>query len=153
MKSSRRLIRLGILCCFLAAAAAGAEVPAPGDGGRTQGQAEVREVAQAAPSEAARNEAAAAPIVMYTTSWCGYCRKARTLFGELGIAFQDLDVEKDRAALRAKDKLDPSCGVPLIDFGGEVICGFREDRIRELAAQRKAAETSPGAESSGDGGI
>jgi len=83
-------------------------------------------------------------IVMYTTSWCGYCRKARQLLGQLGLPYQELDIEKSAAARSQRDSLDPSCGVPLIDFAGTPVCGYAEGQIRKLAAnleKRKAAKT------------
>jgi glutaredoxin len=95
---------------------------------------------------------AAAPqaprVVMYATSWCGYCRKARTLLGQLGVEYDELDIEKSAAARSTRDRLDPSCGVPLIDFGGEVVCGFAEKRIRQLAARdaRRKAEAAAAVE-------
>lgn len=94
------------------------------------------------------SEVVAAPIVprvvMYSTSWCGYCRKMRALLGELAIDFTELDIEKSAAARSAKNQLDSSCGVPLVDYGGQVICGFAEARIRDLA--EKSAKQAAKAE-------
>ena len=41
------------------------------------------------------------PVVMYSTEWCGYCRKARRHFRQSnGIAFTELDIEKSANARR-----------------------------------------------------
>ena len=34
-------------------------------------------------------------VTMYATSWCGYCKKARTYFRQNGINFIEYDIEKD----------------------------------------------------------
>jgi len=33
-------------------------------------------------------------VTMYSTGWCGYCRKARESFTRQGIPFKELDIEK-----------------------------------------------------------
>jgi glutaredoxin 3 len=32
-------------------------------------------------------------VVIYTTPWCGYCARARRLFTEKNVAFQEIDIE------------------------------------------------------------
>jgi len=34
-----------------------------------------------------------APVVMYTTGWCPYCARARTLLAGKGASVQEFDVE------------------------------------------------------------
>ena len=41
---------------------------------------------------------AADDIVLYSTAWCGYCRKARSYMRRNGIAFTEYDIEKDPLA-------------------------------------------------------
>lgn len=36
-----------------------------------------------------------AKVEMYTTMWCGYCARARSLLQRKGVAFEDIDVEAD----------------------------------------------------------
>lgn len=40
-------------------------------------------------------------LTMYTTTWCGYCRRLKNQLAEAGIAFREIDVEQhdDAAAL------------------------------------------------------
>lgn len=40
-----------------------------------------------------------AQIVMYTTSWCPDCHRAKYLLDEYGIPYLDIDVETDELAL------------------------------------------------------
>ena len=34
------------------------------------------------------------PVVMISTSWCGYCRKARQFFNDNQISFEEIDAEQ-----------------------------------------------------------
>ena len=40
---------------------------------------------------------ASGEIVLYATAWCGYCAKTRELFAEDGVAYREVDIEKDSA--------------------------------------------------------
>lgn len=35
---------------------------------------------------------------MYTTTWCGYCRRLKTQLREAGIAYTEVDIENDPSA-------------------------------------------------------
>jgi len=35
---------------------------------------------------------------MYTTTWCGYCYRLKTMLTKAGIAYDEVDIEKDPAA-------------------------------------------------------
>ena len=37
-------------------------------------------------------------IVMYSTTWCGYCRQLKRQFVEQGIAFQEINIEETPGA-------------------------------------------------------
>jgi glutaredoxin len=84
-------------------------------------------------------------IILYQTSTCGYCRKARKLLDELGAEYVAKDVEKDEAAqLEYSAKGEGYKGHPLIDFDGEIVKGYNEHYIRKLVKklQEKAASAS-----------
>ena len=40
----------------------------------------------------------AAPLTMYTTSWCGYCFRLKTALESEGICYTEIDIEGDSAA-------------------------------------------------------
>ena len=40
----------------------------------------------------------AAPLTMYTTSWCGYCSRLKTALKSEGIPYTEVDIESDPAA-------------------------------------------------------
>lgn len=62
-------------------------------------------------------------VIMYSTSWCGYCAKARKHFKKNGIAFKEYDIEKNKKAKRKYDKLGGQ-GVPFIFVGKKSMRGF-----------------------------
>jgi len=35
------------------------------------------------------------PVVMYTTSWCGYCRRLKSQLAREGIEVSEVDIERD----------------------------------------------------------
>jgi glutaredoxin len=67
-------------------------------------------------------------VVMYATSWCPYCARARTFLRVNGIRYTELDVEKDPAAREHFQRLGG--GVPVITVGEEVVHGFDERALR-----------------------
>lgn len=84
-------------------------------------------------------DAAPAPVVtLYSTSWCGWCRKSRGLMQSLGIAFVERDVEADPRAAAEKARLAPGYGVPVLVRGGEIQRGFNEATIRSWAPAGKS---------------
>lgn len=80
---------------------------------------------RAAPSEpkvaAARRRV---PIVMYSTAWCGVCRRARAYFQQNRIPFEEHDVDEDPVARAEYERLNPRRSVPTMKIGDEVIIGF-----------------------------
>ena len=71
------------------------------------------------------------PVIMYSTSWCGYCKKARQHFRKNRIPFDERDIEKSEMAAREYKKLNGR-GVPVILVGKQRMNGFSSpafDRI------------------------
>lgn len=71
-------------------------------------------------------------VVLYATTWCGYCKEARKLFKENDIDYFEYDVEKSEEGREQFDKLGGK-GVPLILIDGAVLKGFDPVKILELA--------------------
>ncbi|MES9905767.1 MAG: glutaredoxin family protein [Sedimenticola sp.] len=70
-------------------------------------------------------------VVMYGTSWCSYCAKARKLFDRLGVAYIEYDIEKSEQARGEYDALGGR-GTPLLVINKTLISGY--DRKAILAA-------------------
>jgi mycoredoxin len=39
-----------------------------------------------------------ASLTMYTTTWCGYCHRLKTVLKAGGISYDEVDIERDAAA-------------------------------------------------------
>ncbi len=68
-------------------------------------------------------------VVMFSTSWCGYCAKARALFREQGVRFTEIDIEADPEGARFQAELLRAHGVPTIVVGNRLIHGYDEGQI------------------------
>lgn len=38
------------------------------------------------------------PLTMYTTSWCGFCKRLKAQLGRAGVEVAEVDIERDEAA-------------------------------------------------------
>ena len=70
-------------------------------------------------------------VVMYGTSWCTYCKKAKTYFEAKGIKYREYDIEKSPSARRQYDKLDGR-GVPVILVGDKRMNGFSVEAFERI---------------------
>jgi glutaredoxin len=70
-------------------------------------------------------------VVLYATSWCGYCKMTREFFAANGIRYTEQDIEQSSTALQQHKKLGGN-GVPLIVVGDEVVNGWNEQTLRQL---------------------
>lgn len=58
-----------------------------------------------------------APITMYTTAWCSDCKLAKRVFGELNIAYTEIDIEQVPSARDEVVRLNNGASsVPTIVF-------------------------------------
>jgi mycoredoxin len=56
-------------------------------------------------------------IVMYATSWCGDCRRAKRVFGARGVEYTEINIDEDRAAAQEVLRLNGGMrSVPTILF-------------------------------------
>lgn len=65
--------------------------------------------------------------VLFTTSWCGYCRKARAYLAGKNIPYREIDIETD-SGLSAYVQAGGSQGVPYLLAKGQTVMGFEIDR-------------------------
>lgn len=62
------------------------------------------------------------PVTMYTTTWCGYCRRLEREMTEAGINFDKIDID-GRSDLG--ERIEVASGgnrtVPTVEIGGELL--------------------------------
>jgi glutaredoxin 3 len=77
-----------------------------------------------------------ARIQMYTTRWCGYCVRAKTLLDSHGLEYEEISLDEDAGFRQRLLGLTGSWTVPQILLDGEPIGGYTElwqlDRSGEL---------------------
>jgi glutaredoxin-like YruB-family protein len=66
---------------------------------------------------------------MYSTAWCGVCKRARRYFEEKRIEFEELDVDEDPRARAEYVLLNPRRSVPTIKIGDQVVVGFSAEAV------------------------
>ena len=79
-------------------------------------------------------------VIMYITSWCGYCRKAREYLQSLRVNLAEYDVEKNPS--KEKEMLSKSGGakgVPLIDVEGIILRGYSPNAIKDAVEKRRSS--------------
>ena len=65
-------------------------------------------------------------VIIYTSSYCGFCESAKKFLSQKNIPFKTVDLSNDEE-LRTKLSLEHNWRtVPMIFFGDEFIGGFRE---------------------------
>ena len=75
-----------------------------------------------------------AKVVLYSTAWCGYCKKARKFLTERKVPFVEKDIEKSPAANQEMKSKAAKAGVriggvPVLDVNGRIIPGFDANAI------------------------
>ncbi len=71
-------------------------------------------------------------IIVYLTSECPYCLKTKELFEKNGVAFKEIDVQKDEFAWKEMVRKSGQMGVPVIQVNGKIIIGYDEPKLREI---------------------
>jgi glutaredoxin len=75
----------------------------------------------------------AGDVVMYCTSWCPACRRARRLLEEWGVEYTEIDINAyPEAKARLRELTGGTLTTPTFDIKGEVIVDFRRDQQERL---------------------
>lgn len=45
-------------------------------------------------------------VVMYSTEWCGYCRRLKSQMDRAGIAYSEVDIEQDPTSAALVEKVN-----------------------------------------------
>ena len=68
-------------------------------------------------------------VVLFSTSTCSWCRRAKRYFKEHGVPFKEINVERDQQAARDIARKTGQTGVPVIKIGSSWIVGFDKEKI------------------------
>ncbi len=94
------------------------------------------------PGSAGRKMAAdGAGVVMYASTWCPDCQRAREWFRKKRADFREIDIYADEeAAALVRGWAGGKMIVPTFDVGGEILVGFEPRRLARLLKKK----TGPG---------
>ena len=53
---------------------------------------------------------------MFGADWCGDCRRAKRLFGELGVSYQYVNLEAEPAAAEVARDISGRTNIPVITY-------------------------------------
>jgi mycoredoxin len=80
-------------------------------------------------------------IVMFSTAWCADCRRARRVFAELGVTYDEIDIDEYPEAAAVVVRINGGArSVPTIVFADGSI--LTEPRHAELAAKLRSLSVS-----------
>ncbi len=65
-------------------------------------------------------------VLLYTTNWCPFCRRAKTLLKEKGVQWKELDIEADPVHRQAMTEASGRSSVPQIFINGTYVGGSDE---------------------------
>lgn len=70
-------------------------------------------------------------VMVYSTTWCPYCKMAKEFLGQHKIKFEDINVEKDSQKAEEMIRKSGQQGVPVIDVDGQIIVGFDMEALKQ----------------------
>jgi glutaredoxin len=85
--------------------------------------------------------AADGQVVLYRTSWCGYCRQAASYMQQKGIAYVERDIETSAENKAEYRQLGGTGGVPMLVFGQKTMMGFSPANFDAAYAQFRQADS------------
>jgi len=71
-------------------------------------------------------------VIVYSTSTCPWCERAKEFFKEHKVTFEDINVEDSESAANEMIKKSGQMSVPVIDIDGKIIVGYDEPAFRKL---------------------
>lgn len=90
-------------------------------------------------TEHSTNSAAASPVIIYSTTWCGFCKTEKQWMDALGVKYIEKDIEADPAAHEELLRKNGGTfsGVPVTDVAGTIILGFDRPKLMDALKSAK----------------
>ncbi len=73
-------------------------------------------------------------VIVYSTTWCAFCKTEKQYLDKLGVNYVEKDIEADKEAYNELMSKNGGAfqGVPVTDIGGELVLGFDRAKIDTL---------------------
>lgn len=91
-----------------------------------------RPFARTASLPASRRPVASAGVVVYTTSWCGWCRKTLAWLDERGVDYENRDIERSDSWRDELVEKTGSVSIPVVEIDGQIVRGYDPARMGDL---------------------
>ncbi|WP_051560236.1 glutaredoxin family protein [Marinobacterium jannaschii] len=85
------------------------------------------------------------PVIMYGTSWCQFCKQARTFLDSQGIAYYEYDIEASVEGQQQYTVLNGR-GTPVFLIGNQVIRGYNPAAILAALTEDESIPAVTGAD-------
>jgi len=76
-----------------------------------------------------------AEVLVYTTSTCPWCRRAKEYLANKNLSFREVNVERDEGAAREMVEATGQTAVPVLKIEGTWIVGFHPPTIERVLAE------------------
>ncbi len=73
-----------------------------------------------------------AEVVIYTTTWCGWCRKTLAWLDARGVDYDNRDIESDPRAREELIAKTGSTSIPVVEVDGRIIRGYSPGKMQRL---------------------
>ena len=74
-------------------------------------------------------------VVVYTTAWCGWCRKTLQYLDERNVRYVNKDIEANDWHRQELIEKTGRTSIPVVEIDGEHIRGYSEARMDQLLAR------------------
>ena len=71
-------------------------------------------------------------VILYSTSWCPWCKRVREFLKSKKIKLTERDVEKNKKYADEVVKKSKQMGIPITDIDGKIIVGFDEEGLKKV---------------------
>lgn len=75
-------------------------------------------------------------VILFVTSWCPYCKKLKQRLDDMGVVYEEHDIESSKKSYFIYYSLGGD-GVPLSIIGDKVISGYQPDLIQSEIHKQK----------------
>jgi len=78
-------------------------------------------------------------VIIYSTTWCAFCKTEEQYLTKLGVSYVKKDIEEDKEAyeeLMSKSNGGYQ-GVPVTDIAGDLVLGFDRAKIDTLLKEKQ----------------
>ncbi len=83
-------------------------------------------------------------VIIYSTTWCAFCKTEEQYLQKLGVSYVKKDVEEDKEAY--EELMSKSGGnfqgVPVTDIAGQLVLGFDRPKIDNLLKENNLTSSA-----------